>query len=163
MAKEGLSNSQVELHSLVAEADRLRTQKRASEGELLALYNRLVAQEKQAAALVRSVSEAEAALASERFLRNAISEELSKAEQLTTAKDAEVELLRNQLTLSEATADAMQTAAEHNAKLANASADKAAASSGRSSTLTRMLIAAIIFSVVSFSLNIVQLRGKLPI
>lgn len=156
--KEGLSDAQVELHALVVEADRLRNQKQADAGELLAMYNRLVAQEKQAAVLVRSVSEAEVALASERFLRTAISEELSKAEQLTITKDAEGEQLRNQLTLSEASADAMQNAAQHNAKLANASADRAAASEGRSSTLTRALITAIIFGVVSFALNIIQLK-----
>ena len=100
--KGGIEEVNAAMNAAVGEANRLRKQKRATENELLALYNRLVAQEKRMRVLVDDIIDAEAALISERDLRQKVSAKLSEAEKLNAAKEAENAELRRLLESSEA-------------------------------------------------------------
>ena len=162
-AKAGLGQSHAEMQSLVTEVGRLRKQKAASENELMLLYNRLVEQEKKTRMLVIDISDAEAALASERTLRSQVSAKLSEAERLIHAKDAEAVQLRGQLAHAEQVADAYSNAADQNAQLAAAHSAKASKAQGTISILSKFLLAASLAFVLSAIINVIQFRGKLPI
>lgn len=139
-AKSGLGESHTEIQSLVTEVMRLRKQKTASENELLALYNRLVEQEKKTRLLVKDITEAETALMQERELRAQVSDKLAEAEQQVAAKDAEATQLRGQLSHSESVADAYAKSADDNARLAQREAGRADRAEGGSKLKTKIIV-----------------------
>lgn len=158
-AKSGMQESQTEMQSLVSEVSRLKAQKRASENELLALYNRLVAQDRRASVILQNLTAAEVSLAEERTLRRKADESVIAAESLVHAKDAEAAQLRSQLAHAEQISDSYEQAATRNAELAaksKADADKAA---GVISLLTKFLIGVSIALVISIVTNLLLFKA----
>lgn len=162
-AKSGLGDAHSAIQSLTGEVERLHRQKSASENELLALYNRLVEQEKRFAILVSDLTDAEIALEQERALRQQAAESLVKAESMIHAKEAEATQLRGQLDHAEQVADAYSSAAERNARLAAAESSRADQLKGQLKTITWMLVGASLLCLVSLIFNYFQFRVRLPI
>lgn len=116
-ARENLAKANSSLKETVAQAAKLATQKTATEGELLDLYNRMVEQEKAYTDLTRDFDATKVSLAAERSARAQIATRLSETERKVVAKDAEAAELRRLLDTSERTAElnAAAVAAERKA------------------------------------------------
>jgi len=158
-AKSGMQESQTEMQSLVSEVGRLQAQKRASENELLALYNRLVAQDRRASAILQNLNAAEVSLAEERTLRRRADESVIAAEALVHAKDAEASQLRSQLAHAEQISDSYEQASTRNAELAAKAKADADKSAGTIETLTKFLIGVSIALALSIVGNLLFLKA----
>lgn len=129
--REGLAESQRQLQLAVTEADRLRRQKTATENELLALYNKLVEQEKRMKVLVADITDAETALESAKLMRDKALSQLVTAENQARDKEAEAKQLRDQLVHEQQVSDSYQQAASRNSQLAADASAKADIEKGR--------------------------------
>ena len=158
-AKSGLTDASTENQSLIAEVDRLRKLKTAGENDLLALYNRLVEQERKFAVMVSDLTSAENDLAAERALREESMAALVEAQAKATSKDAEANQLRSQLTQESANADSYKAAADQHSAASAANAARANQSAGTIQTLRRAILIGAILLIMSVGMNVIQLKG----
>lgn len=162
-AGKGMRETQQDMQELVAQADKLRQQKAASESDLIKLYNRLVEQEKRVRVLVADITGAEASLASERNMRRAVSVKLSEAEALIAAKDAEAQQLRDQLIYMNDVAEATRKMADDNATLAGRESARADKVAGEASLVTKLLVGTGGLLLLAVLVIFLLVRAKLPI
>jgi len=104
-AKASAAAAQIAFQISVAEAKRLHEQKSASENELLALYNALVAQEKDMNLLSVELHTASTALVTEKAHSAIVMNKLNEATKLAADKDAENAELRRVLEYSQGLTD----------------------------------------------------------
>ncbi len=157
-AKSGMQESHAEIQSLASEVERLHKQKTAGENELLALYNRLVAQERKFAVMVSDLVAAQNDLDAERALRLQQTQETIKAQQLATAKEAEATQNATRADFLEAEVDAYQKSANQHAAANAANAARADKAAGTISSLHRVILIGCILLVLSVGANILQLK-----
>jgi CHASE3 domain sensor protein len=151
------------MQRLVDATQKLHQQKIASENDLLELYNQLVKQEQRVSLLVLDIGEAEAALISERTMRQQVSAKLSEIEALTRAKDAEATQLRDQLTHVSNVAEAQKLMADANAGMAGKESQRADRLAGASALKTKLLIATGGLLLLACVIIILLIRAKLPL
>jgi hypothetical protein len=158
-AKSGATDAAAQNQSLIAEVDRLRKLKTATESDLLMIYNRLIEQERKFAIMVSDLTSAENDLAAERALREDAVTALVQAQAKATSKDMEAAQLRSQLIQEAANADSYKAAADQHAAASASNAAKANASEGTITTLRRVLLIGAILLLLSVGLNVIQLKS----
>lgn len=150
--------------STVAELDRLRAAKFAVESDLVAFYNKLVAQEKLVKTMTLQVTEVEASLAAERLLREQAATKLQETDRLLRDKEAEAQLLRSQLgQANRNSADAEQAVKTTGEALGKAMA-RADKLQGESAFKTKLLIgsAVLVLLLLAFILLLIKFRTIFP-
>lgn len=151
-AKNAADEAKARMKTALEEADRLRKQKTASENELVALYNQLVAQDQKMGVLLIDLTGAQSSLAAERKLRKEANDLLADARAKVAARDAETALLRSQLDQANAQAETYFTSAKQAADAQAKSAAQAATAEGRVTTWFRIAMAMLglfLFSVLA--------------
>lgn len=133
-AQAGASTAQQRAKAALAEAERLRVQKTATEKEL-ANQSKLVRELGEAMdALESDLAAVSQSLLSERGLRQKISVMLVEAQTKATQKDQEADQLRAQLNQAEVQANSYYLTAEANAKAAMAAQERVASAQGATKT-----------------------------
>lgn len=132
--KTGLDEANAAMQEAVAESNRLRKQKHATENELVALYNRLVEQERRMKLLVTDIIDAEVALVNEKNLRQEVSDKLAESEKLIASKDGENAELRRLLAYSEQMTEKAAKAAQEAAGASEKLVKQVGVAEGRTST-----------------------------
>lgn len=151
-AKVVADDAKARMKTALDEADRLRKQKTASENELVALYNQLVAQDQKMGSIIQDLSSAQSSLTTERKLRKEANDLLADARTKIAARDAETSMLRAQLDQSNAQAEAYFNSAKASADALEKAQVKAAAAEGRITTWFRIamaLLALFVFSLLA--------------
>lgn len=133
-AKLGLEETSASLRDAVAEANRLRQQKHATESELITLYNHLLEQERRTKILVSDIIDAEASLIHEKNLRQEVSDRLAESEKLAAAKDNENAELRRLLDYSEQLTEKASVAAQNATNTSTELTKKVGIAEGRATT-----------------------------
>jgi len=155
-ANTNAATAQAQMREALAEVERLRKQKSASENELLALYNRLVGQDKQLGVMMADISSARDSLEQERKLRQEANSLLSKARQQIEDKDNEVSLVRFQLDLASQDAKTNADIARRlNDQLVKARS-QASTAEGRVTTWFRIAMALLGVFILSLCLHVVR-------